>query len=47
MNPQKPKANVAARVDDQIKSLAKFAGRIKLGDMEAGMASRTRLLLVL
>lgn len=42
MNPQqKPKANVSARVDDQIKSLSKFAGRIKLGDAESGMASKS------
>lgn len=36
-NPPKPKANVAARVDDQITSLAKFASRIKLGDVESGI----------
>ncbi|CAZ81529.1 unnamed protein product [Tuber melanosporum] len=33
-NAQKPRANVTARVDDQISSLAKFASRIKLGDLE-------------
>ncbi|RPB11879.1 Serine/threonine-protein kinase Rio1 [Morchella conica CCBAS932] len=36
-NKLKPKANVKARVDDQIQSLTKFAARIKLGDMESGM----------
>jgi RIO kinase 1 len=36
-NIQKPRANLVARVDDQISSLAKFAARIKLGDTEAGM----------
>jgi len=33
-NAQKPRANNTARVDDQISSLAKFASRIKLGDLE-------------
>jgi len=33
-NAQKPRANITARVDDQISSLAKFASRIKLGDLE-------------
>ncbi|RPB03940.1 RIO1-domain-containing protein [Choiromyces venosus 120613-1] len=33
-NAQKPRANVTARVDDQISSLAKFASRIKLGELE-------------
>lgn len=40
MNPQKPKANTAARVDDQMTALSKFAGRIKLSSMEAGMSSK-------
>ncbi|KAI9776256.1 MAG: protein kinase rio1 [Geoglossum umbratile] len=31
-NPQKPTANVSASVDDQISSLAKHAGKIKLDD---------------
>lgn len=39
MNP-KPKANVAARVDDQIQSLTKFAARIKLDDAQAGMSGK-------
>lgn len=39
-NAQKPRANLAARVDDQISSLAKFAARIKLGDTEAGMTGK-------
>lgn len=38
-NKHKPKANTAARVDDQIQSLTKFAARIKLGDVESGMGS--------
>ena len=33
-NAQKPRANITARIDDQISSLAKFASRIKLGDLE-------------
>lgn len=36
-NKHKPKANTAARVDDQIQSLTKFAARIKLGDVESGL----------
>lgn len=38
-NKLKPKPNVATRVDDQIRSLTKFAGRIKLGDVESGMGA--------
>lgn len=41
MNP-KPRANVVARVDDQFKSLAKFAARIKLDDIQSGMSSGGR-----
>lgn len=42
VNPQRPKANVSAKVDDQITSLAKFASRIKLtGDAESGMSTHT------
>jgi hypothetical protein len=41
-NKLKPKANVKARVDDQIQSLTKFAARIKLGDMESGMGGASR-----
>jgi RIO kinase 1 len=40
MNPQKPKANTSARVDDQMTTLSKFAGRIKLSSMEAGMSTK-------
>lgn len=36
-NKHKPKANTAARVNDQIQSLTKFAARIKLGDVESGL----------
>lgn len=39
-NKHKPKANTAARVDDQIRSLTKFAARIKLGDVESGMSTK-------
>lgn len=41
-NKLKPKANVKARVDDQIQSLTKFAARIKLGDMESGMGGASK-----
>jgi len=37
----KPKANTSARVDDQIKSLAKFASRIKLDPLQSGLSSKT------
>lgn len=36
MNPR-PRANVMAQVDDQFKSLARFAARIKLDDIQSGM----------
>lgn len=41
-NKHKPKANTAARVDDQIQSLTKFAARIKLGDVESGMGGASK-----
>ncbi|KAF3938238.1 hypothetical protein ABW19_dt0205006 [Dactylella cylindrospora] len=46
INPQignakiKPKANVDARIDDQIASLSRFADRIKLDDAGAGMIGK-------
>lgn len=36
---QKPKANLAARVDDQIAALARHAGKLKLDDQTAGLKS--------
>lgn len=41
-NKHKPKTNIAARVDDQIQSLTKFAARIKLGDVESGMGGASK-----
>ena len=39
-NPQKPKANVAAAVDDQITSLSKHAAKIKLDDQQSGFRGK-------
>lgn len=39
-NTQKPTVNTHAAVDDQINSLTKHAGKIKLDDMQSGMAVR-------
>ncbi|OJZ91921.1 hypothetical protein ASPFODRAFT_39113 [Aspergillus luchuensis CBS 106.47] len=39
-NTQKPSVNTRASVDDQVKSLTKHAGKIKLDDMQSGMATR-------
>ncbi|KAF8466666.1 RIO1 family-domain-containing protein [Kalaharituber pfeilii] len=41
VNPQRPKANVAARVDDQIASLAKFTARIKLDDITSSIDGKS------
>lgn len=41
-NKHKPKTNIAARVDDQIQSLTKFATRIKLGDVESGLGGASK-----
>lgn len=41
INPQKPKANMQARVDDQISSLSKFATRIKLSAAESGLSGKS------
>ncbi|OKL62989.1 hypothetical protein UA08_01787 [Talaromyces atroroseus] len=39
-NPQKPKANVHAAVDDQIVSLSKHAAKIKLDDQQSGFKGK-------
>lgn len=39
-NPQKPTVNTYAAVDDQIRSLARHAAKIKLDDQQAGMAGK-------
>lgn len=39
-NPQKPKANVSALVDDQISSLAKHASKIKLDNIHVGYGGK-------
>ncbi|PYI08520.1 extragenic suppressor of the bimD6 mutation [Aspergillus sclerotiicarbonarius CBS 121057] len=39
-NTQKPVVNTRAAVDDQVKSLTKHAGKIKLDDMQSGLATR-------
>ena len=40
-NPQKPKANTLAAVDDQIKSLSKHAAKLKLDDRLSGLGGRS------
>lgn len=40
INPQRPKANVAAMIDDQISSLSKHAARLKLDDLQAGYRTK-------
>lgn len=39
-NPQKPTANTLASVDDQIISLSRHAGKLKLDDRQAGVRSK-------
>lgn len=39
-NPQKPKANVHAAVDDQIASLSKHTAKIKLDDQQSGLKGK-------
>ncbi|OOF99547.1 hypothetical protein ASPCADRAFT_203319 [Aspergillus carbonarius ITEM 5010] len=39
-NIQKPAVNTRASVDDQVKSLTKHANKIKLDDMQSGLATR-------
>ncbi|MCJ1405641.1 protein kinase rio1 [Xylographa trunciseda] len=39
-NPQKPTANTAASVDDQVTSLARHAGKLKLDDRQSGLGGK-------
>ncbi|MCJ1283551.1 protein kinase rio1 [Xylographa opegraphella] len=39
-NPQKPVANTSASVDDQVTSLARHAGKLKLDDRQSGLGGR-------
>ncbi|KAL8690389.1 MAG: hypothetical protein Q9218_004151 [Villophora microphyllina] len=39
-NPQKPTANTLAAVDDQITSLSKHAGKLRLDDRQAGLGGK-------
>lgn len=39
-NPQKPTANTAASVDDQVSSLARHAGKLKLDERQSGLGGR-------
>ncbi|KAH8690179.1 extragenic suppressor of the bimD6 mutation [Talaromyces proteolyticus] len=39
-NPQKPKANVRAAVDDQIESLSKHAVKLRLDDVQSGLRGK-------
>jgi RIO kinase 1 len=39
-NPQKPAANTLASVDDQISSLSKHAGKLKLNDVASGLGGK-------
>ncbi|QKX64620.1 uncharacterized protein TRUGW13939_11795 [Talaromyces rugulosus] len=39
-NPQRPKANVSAAVDDQIESLSKHATKIRLDDSQSGLRGK-------
>ncbi|KAF3482767.1 serine/threonine-protein kinase RIO1 [Arthroderma uncinatum] len=39
-NPQKPTVNTYAKVDDQISTLARHAGRIRLDDAQSGLKSK-------
>jgi RIO kinase 1 len=36
-NPQKPTANTSASIDDQVTSLSRHAGKLKLNDQQAGL----------
>ena len=40
-NPQKPTANTSASVEDQVSSLARHAGKIKLDDQQSGLGSKS------
>lgn len=39
-NTQKPTVNTSASIDDQVKSLTRHAGKIKLDDQQAGISGR-------
>ena len=39
-NPQRPKANVSALIDDQISSLSRHVGRLKIDDLQAGYRAK-------
>jgi RIO kinase 1 len=39
-NTQKPTVNTSASIDDQVKSLTRHAGKIKLDDQQAGLSGR-------
>ena len=39
-NPQKPSANTSASVDDQVTSLARHAGKLKLDDQQSGLGGK-------
>lgn len=39
-NPQKPTANTAASIDDQVTSLARHAGKLKLDSQQSGLGAR-------
>ncbi|MCJ1396237.1 protein kinase rio1 [Xylographa bjoerkii] len=39
-NPQKPTANTSASVDDQVTSLARHAGKLKLDDWQSGLGGK-------
>lgn len=41
-NPQKPTANTIASVDDQISSLARHAGKLKLDDRQSGLGNHSQ-----
>lgn len=40
INPQKPTANTLASVDDQVTSLSRHAGKLKLDDRQSGLQSK-------
>jgi RIO kinase 1 len=39
-NTQKPTVNTSASIDDQVKSLTRYAGKIKLDDQQAGISGK-------
>lgn len=40
-NPQKPTANTFASVEDQVSSLARYAGKLKLDDQQSGLGGKS------